>query len=385
MINRLKNYIKKKKRLYRIFKAFNFVRRTTLVKPNGSKKKYPKVIQFPITYKCNSRCVMCNIWKMDSSNETTVDEFSKFLSDNIFKEVKGVGINGGEPTILKNLAHYVEIILKLPKIRSINMISNGLSTGLVLKSAKEINELCKKKGVKFGISISLDGVGKIHNKVRGVPYAFEKTTDSINKILENKARYCDNFELACTVVKQNVNNLMELETYCELNNYKIKYRLGIENRRIKSETITNQYSVLTSEHKQTAKEFFHYQMKKAKSLEEKFKYFSIFYWLNSSKPRRLLGCAWKDEGITLDSRGEIYYCATRSKSIGNLRKNKGEEIFFNKKNIEYRKSIVKTYCSSCIHDYSGKPQLKDVLYFLKHIIKDRFAMRIYRIKAMFLR
>ncbi len=35
----------------------------------GLAKKYPKVVQLPMTYLCNSRCVMCNIWKMDYSNE----------------------------------------------------------------------------------------------------------------------------------------------------------------------------------------------------------------------------------------------------------------------------------------------------------------------------
>jgi len=59
------------------------------------KKKYPKVIQLPITYKCNSRCVMCNIWKMNKKNELSSEEFAKILKDEIFQKVEFVGINGG--------------------------------------------------------------------------------------------------------------------------------------------------------------------------------------------------------------------------------------------------------------------------------------------------
>jgi len=125
-------------------------------------------------------------------------------------------------------------------------------------------------------------------------------------------------------------------------------------------------------------------MAQSKKLSDKFKYFSIFYWLNSDNPKRFLGCIWKDEGITLDARGELYYCAVASNSIGSLRKDKGEKIFFDDKNIEYRKSIIKNSCDGCIHDYAGKPEFKDLVTFFKYIIFNKIAMHIYRIKLRFM-
>ena len=67
-----------------------------------------------------------------------------------------------------------------------------------------------------------------------------------------------------------------------------------------------------------------------------------------------MGCHWQENGITMDSRGDLYYCAVESDKIGGLRENKGTDIFFADKNIEYRKKIVAEDCDNCIHDYDGK-------------------------------
>lgn len=384
MKNSIKTLLKKNKKLFFITKALRFLQTSSLSKINGSKKKYPKVIQLPITYNCNSKCVMCNIWQMDHTGEATVEEFSKFMQDDIFKKVEAVGINGGEPSLVPNLYAYADEILKLPNLKALNIISHGFSATPLFKNVEKIYKACQEKNISFHISISLDGIGKIHDTVRGKVNIFEKTIATIDEIIKNKHKYCDSYDIGCTVIKQNIDYLIELDTYAKSKNYNIKYRLGIENKRIESDKLIEQYSVIYSPLKQSAKEFFHYQMSTTQDLANKFKYYSIFYWLNTSNPIRLLGCSWKDEGITLDARGELYYCAVASDTIGSLRKNKGENIFFNDENIAYRTNIIKNKCDGCIHDYSGKPEFKNVWKFLINSIQNRFSMKIYEIKVRFM-
>jgi len=322
---------------------------------------------------------------MDCSKEMTVEEFSNFIKDQIFKKIEAVGINGGEPSLIRDLPNYVDEILNLPNLKSVNMISNGLSKTSLLKNLKEIYIACKKKDINFHVSISLDGIEKIHDVIRGIPNAFNKTISTINEIIKEQNKYSDSIDIGCTVVKQNVYHLIELDTFANKNGYKIKYRLGIENKRIGSDEIIDKFSVIYEPSlKQTAKEFFHSCMFKAKNWNDKYKYFSIYYFLSSKKPRRLLGCSWKDRDITMDSKGSLYYCAVASKKIGSLRKNNGEKIFFDKSNIEYRKNIVKNYCDKCIHDYSGKIEFKNVLIFLIYLLRERFCFKIYKIKGIFL-
>lgn len=364
-----------------IIRKIKFLQTASLFKIDGSRKKYPKVIQLPITYNCNAACVMCNIWKMDHSGEMSIEEFAKYMQDPIFREVEAVGINGGEPSLIFNLYEYTDEILKLPCLKSLNIISHGLSSKLLFKQIEKIYKRCKSKGVKFHVSISLDGVGEIHSTVRGRKKAFEKTKVTIDEIIRNQDKYCDSYDIGCTIIKQNIDYLIQLDTFSKKQGYNIKYRLGIENKRIESDKLREQFSVIYNPLRQCAKEFFHYQMAEAKDLHSQFKNFAIFDWLCSSNPKRLLGCAWKDEGITLDAKGALYYCAVASKSIGNLRKANGESIFFDAKNIEYRKDIITNNCNKCIHDYHGQPEFRNLMIFLKNQFFEKNAMQIYKIKA----
>lgn len=383
MHNIIRKRLKKNKKLFRILTSLKYLLTISLKQVDGSVKKYPKVLQFPITCKCNSRCIMCDIWNMDHENEMTVAEIEKYLKDPIFKKIVSVGINGGEPSLIKKLPEIAEQILKLPKIKSLNIISNGFNKEALLVKVEKTYSLCRKKGIIFDLSFSLDGYGEIHNCVRGVKKAFDRVSESIDDVLKNKDRYCDSIDVGCTIVRQNVDYLTQLDAYACGKKYPIKYRLGIKNKRIASDKIISDYSVFyDKKSRQSALEFIHGKFSDSKQIMDKFKYFSLFYFLSTQKPKRLLGCTWQEEGITIDARGNIYYCAVESEKIGSLRKHKGDSVFFDNKNIEYRKSIIKNTCQHCIHDYSGKPHVDNFLMFLKYSIFQKIWCKIYRIKLI---
>jgi sulfatase maturation enzyme AslB (radical SAM superfamily) len=323
---------------------------------------------------------MCNVWQMDHSNEMDLEEFSGFMNDPLFKEVFAVGINGGEPTLKKDLYRYAEEILSLPSLKSLNIISNGFNKTILLQQTQKIYQACRERGITFHIAISLDGYGKTHDKVRGIKHAFEKSLDTIKTIHDNPLVYCDSYDIGCTVIHQNVDELMELDTFIKMHGYNIKYRLGIKNKRIESDRLMGNFSVLMTDESQSAAEFFHYKMATAERFEEKFKYFAIYYWL-AHEHKRLLGCDWQHNGVTLDSRGELYYCAVESNTLGSLRSKNGEDVFFDKKNLEYRESIIENRCDECIHDYNGPAKQESLELFGKYLLEQEHAMDIYRQKA----
>ncbi len=366
--------------LTELLKTSYFFLSASFKMPDGSRKRLPRVIQLPITYRCNSKCVMCNIWQMDHSNEMTLDEFSKFIKDPVFSKVNAVGINGGEPSLIKELPDFTREILTLPAIKQLNIISHGFNKKLLLASLEKMYALCKEKKVSFHISISLDGYGEMHNTVRGLN-VFKLTTETILEIQKNKHQYCDSFDLGCTVVKQNVEYLKELDAFVRLHELNIKYRLGIENKRIESDKLVEQYSLLHHQILQSAKEFFHSRYLLTKEIKRKFKYFAIYYYLTAFHPKRLMGCHWKDNGITMDSRGELYYCAVASEPLGSLREKNGKEIFFSDKNIQHRKNIITDKCDTCIHDYDGKPSVGNLFIFLKAMLFENFFWVKYYYKS----
>lgn len=376
MINYLKNCLKKHNKLYKLVKLLKFICFSEW--KDAIKHDYPKVLQFPITNKCNSKCVMCNVYKLNSQNEMTLEEFQKIINDPLFKKVESIGINGGEPFIFKDLILFIKQLVKSPNVRYINIISNGFLTELILDQTKEIYKICKTHNIQFHISFSLDGYGVIHDRVRGIEGAFEKIITTVDQIANNKELYCDSFDLGCTVVRQNVNYLVELDTFARIKKYPIKYRLGIENDRLNNNNIKENYSILKDVRaKQIAREFFYFKIFSSNNLYEMFKYYSIFSYL-AGKEMRLLGCDWKNNGVTLDSKGNIYYCAVKSPAIANLKLESGDASFFSESAIKIKSEIINTNCSTCIHDYFGKPRLSAVFKFLTFIIFERYWIKQFK-------
>lgn len=347
-----------------VFLAYNIIKKVRLTKK-------PTVLQLPILSKCNYACVMCNVPNMDPKGDFTPDELGRYLSDPIFSNVRAVGVNGGEPFMLKNFIDYIDEVLKLKKLKSIHIITNGSYPDRISNKMKDVYLKCKKQNVKVNISISIDGYGIVHDNVRGKKGAFENWLKTINILRANE--HYDFIDFSCTVSKMNVSYLSELESFARSKNIKIRFRLAVENKRIDNLHLKNDFFVGEDLHfKMLAQEFFYKQIFATKDVRDIFKYWSIFEFLRSNMSERHLGCAWKGDGITLDPKGNIYYCATKSNKIGSLLYDNGESIYFNDNNLRYRDSIVKNECDSCIHDYTGAAKFKSIFKFYTFILSKRF-------------
>ena len=90
------------KKLYEAFYSVAFLVYAIIMKIYSNAQpliRYPQVINFPITNKCNYRCAMCNVWKPEHSSlkDMTPAEINEVFCQELFKKVKHVGISGGEP------------------------------------------------------------------------------------------------------------------------------------------------------------------------------------------------------------------------------------------------------------------------------------------------
>ena len=372
----IKNKIKRYDKLYKCLKVAKFLY-STKITHHIDKHRYPRVLQFPITNKCNSRCVMCNVTSWQLKEEIDIEKFKKIWNDPLFKHIEAVGINGGEPFLCKNLIEIIEIIAQANHVKSINIISNGFLTNVITDKLKIIYNICKKNDVKFFISFSLDGYGQIHNSVRGIPGAFKKAISTIREIRDHRDEYCDGYDVGCTVVKQNIDYLTQLDVFCQEENIPIKYRLGIDNARIHNQSIYSNYSIFTNtENRQSAAEFFYKLIFKSTTIEDKYKYWAIYDYLIGHENRKL-GCDWHDNGMTLDGEFNIYYCAVRSPKISNLQEESGEKSYFAPSNLKIRDEIMCHECEKCIHDYYGQIQFENALKFLYFMYKERYWTRRY--------
>lgn len=342
------------------------------------KLEKPIVLQFPVIDICNSQCQMCRIWENKKSEDISVDELSVGLENPLFSEVVAVGINGGEPTLRKDLADLVKVIYdKLPKVKSISLITNGYRYEEVIKRIEEVGKVVQENNGYLDLMVSLDGYRDVHDKVRGKPGNFDRAQKVIDFAIHSKL--INNLRIGCTVIKENIYNLEELLDFCKKRDLYIKYRLGIPHKRLYTENLLDPFAINAAE-KYHLVEFLeglitHYE----KSDAQKFFYRSLIDQIVSNSPRKA-GCDWQHRGATITSKGELLYCAVQSKVLGNIKNNNSQEIYFS--NQEHLRWIVENKCGDCNHDYVGIPPRKEYfkqlsLKFAKKINAESFIRRSY--------
>ncbi|NNE08490.1 MAG: radical SAM protein [Gemmatimonadetes bacterium] len=160
------------------------------------------------TYRCNARCIMCNIWQNPSENDLTPEEY-RFLPSSL----RYVNISGGEPFLRDDIPEIVAVVKERAPNAQIIISSNGFMPGKIEKLMKEV----LKVDPTVGVGISIDGKGETHNHVRGIPKGFDKCMDTLTRL---KGLGMTNLRLAFTVVDDNVEELPLV--------YKLTKELGVE-------------------------------------------------------------------------------------------------------------------------------------------------------------
>lgn len=160
-----------------------------------------------VTYRCNSRCLMCNIW-----NEDAGDDLDAALLAKLPDSLKYVNLSGGEPFLRRDLPELVQIIKRAAPAAQIIISSNGL-----VKRTRETLSQIRSTDPGVGLAVSVDGMGATHDRVRGVEGAFEKAVALIRDL---KSDGMDNLRLAFTVFDENVRDFAAV--------YQLSRELGVQ-------------------------------------------------------------------------------------------------------------------------------------------------------------
>lgn len=338
-------------------------------------RRKPNIIQLPITSRCNSRCVTCNVWKQNTKVDIPAAELKKVLSDPFFSKVILIGINGGELTLVKDIEGIIEAVLSVKSLQHIHVISNGLLPERLLDLLKNLKEKANKRGVKLGFTLSVDGYGKIHEITRGVPNCFHKTLQLLDEFKENSNVYCDNFNIGCTISTTNIPYIKQIEEFLKGYPFKVYYHLAVPNKRIHTFDEADYYVLNRHRERLLATEFFQSQFYNISLREnplEKFRAFANYKFLESNGSKRLAQCNYLYQDITIDENLNMSYCATASDTIGSLKDSTPLRLIRSSKGKKTLANVRKC-CSSCVH-YSDFPTISGAKAFLFALIKERFSM-----------
>jgi MoaA/NifB/PqqE/SkfB family radical SAM enzyme len=186
----------------------------------------PVVLQFPVIDICNSQCQMCRIWENKKSDDLTPEQLRHGLRNPLYSEVASVGLNGGEPTLRKDLGDLAAVLFEeLPRLRSVSLITNAYKHDEVIARITDVGEVVRRHGGRLDVMVSLDGFGDVHDRVRGKPGNFERAQQVIR--FAKQSPLVHNLRIGCTIIKENVYGLADLFEYCQSEGLYVKYRLGI--------------------------------------------------------------------------------------------------------------------------------------------------------------
>src|SRR5919202_503031 len=130
---------------------------------------WPKLLPFSIvvsiSFRCNSKCRTCDVWRKPN-DDLSLEEWTK-----VFQKI-GRGpiymtFTGGEPFMRKELPDMVIAAYQHCRPEYITIPTNGILTPRILEGVARICENAPES--RIGINLSLDGIGKEHDDIRLVP------------------------------------------------------------------------------------------------------------------------------------------------------------------------------------------------------------------------
>ncbi len=158
-----------------------------------SGSKLPMIAGHKLLYTCNLRCKMCPFWRRPDEELLSIEEEVKMMNALAGAGVSFMGFEGGEPLLRKDIA---EILEESSKRFHTSMVTNGW---LLAGKVREIEDY-----LNFAF-VSLDGVGELHDRLRGISGSFQKAIEGIRS-----ARGRIPMAISSTITRENMQQAPDL-------------------------------------------------------------------------------------------------------------------------------------------------------------------------------
>jgi MoaA/NifB/PqqE/SkfB family radical SAM enzyme len=179
----------------------------------------PVSIAFLLTERCNARCVHCDIWKnKGKENSPGIDEWMKVLRElRSWLGPVGIVFTGGEALL------YPQAIELVQHAISLGFSLEFLTHGYWSDQAK-IERLAHTN--PWRITVSVDGVGAAHSKIRGREDFFERTRQTLDSLVRIRSQHHLTFRilLKTVVMEHNLDDLCEVARFATRDGVDVLYQ-----------------------------------------------------------------------------------------------------------------------------------------------------------------
>jgi len=295
---------------------------------------YPLHLEVGITNKCNHKCTFCTLdWITHGKDSLSTEAFIGLIQDVKQLGVKSVYFAGeGEPTLHKQLAHFVEIVKK-------NNMKASMST-----NGSMVDEIITKSLVKnlSWIRFSLDAATQeTHKKIHGT-MDFGKIISNIERFVIYGKKFDVNIGIQMVLIHENLSEVYQLA--------KLAKKLGVHNFQVKPCHSHPKSSGYKEGIFKVSHETLVYSLKELET--DKFK---IVVRSKSMKrlteSRNYLNCFGFDFYILIDAKGNVVPCNIFYNQpefyFGNINKDSIIKIWRSQKRLEIINNIKETNHCNC--------------------------------------
>lgn len=274
----------------------------------------PNDAALAVTYRCNARCVMCGIWKGRKVADPPAEMYR-----NLPDSLRSVNVTGGEPFLRKDLLELVETLRETCPRADVVISTNGLMGDYIVAVMRRLDHGPRR----VGLAISVDGIGDMHDEMRGVPGAFAKAQATLRRLAESGL---GGVRLAFTATPLNVQHFSRV--------YDLSRQFGVEFTCAVAQG-SEHYFQVSGEKMRMAPEVLEREMApviRAELATSSLKRWARAYFMRgllqfASGRGRLLPCAAGRDFFFVDPAGDVYPCNVLSHVMGNLNEQSFDELW----------------------------------------------------------
>jgi MoaA/NifB/PqqE/SkfB family radical SAM enzyme len=307
----------------------------------------PTILIFNVSYRCDSKCVMCNSWKLPYDDDLTTEEYQKGFASELFRTIEYVGITGGEPTLRKDMVDIVRIMAdNMPRLRKVTLNTNGFVAKRVVGTLERIIDLANERGFLFGTRVSLDGMEEAHESIRRVKNAFARSMESVRALQELQKTKSFNFGVSYTFTAQNIEEGEKLYEFCKKENLNVVFAIARYSELAFGNMDLVESTELKPEDFPKLADFFRKRVRESSFTDGDALLYQGYVKMFENGMRRTMPCPSMDQGVLLNPNGDLFYCEN-SYSIGNLREHDPVAAYFDPANLARRRELLEKICPSC--------------------------------------
>lgn len=261
-----------------------------------------------VTNKCNSRCIMCNIWKTKTSErEMSVADYEKLFSRKEFRQIEDLNISGGEPTLREDVYEIIDVMLKnMPKVHMFFLSTNGTNPEKIRDLFLRYSKIIKDTYV----CVSIEGNRETNNKVRGVD-SYDSAIKTIKLCKEANSNIHSIISMTLTAINSNEESLHHIKKIAEETKSTYTFRQAWKNDTY-YHNCDNEQLNMSEEQKNTVINF----MEKY-CMADPFMVAQMEYFKNNTN-MAMKNCLAGDIFVLIRPDGSIYPCINSSRKIGDL-------------------------------------------------------------------